>query len=955
MALALLGAVVAPAAADYAQPDKATGTSSFDTTPAVAAVRRLVPEQADRFTLEPMAKPDTGDSFSISGTAGAIKVRATSPATLLTGVGWYLRHVAKVDIGWPGDSLTKLPATLPAVNGTITQSAVVPHRYALNDTDDGYSGPYRDFASYQKMIDLLALHGVNEVFVQVGAEYPYYKALQQFGYTAEDLRKWIPKPAHQPWWLLQNMSGGPVSEKLINDRAELGAKVTGRLRELGMTPVLPGYFGTVPTDFAKRNAGAKVIGQGAWVGAYERPSWLDPADPVFTKVAAAYYKHQSDKFGNTTMYRMSPLHEGGTTGETDETKKDKIKRAAAKNIMEALQTAHPGAIWVLLGWQHSPEIPIIEGAENRDKLLIIDGLSDRYEKGDKTTDRDKGWKGAPYAFGTIDNFGGHTTIGGNTGEWVSRFADLRKTSKALKGIAYLPEGTGTNPVGFELFAELAWQSDRVDHKSWFAEYSARRYGGRDPHAEAAWELLRTGPYGTRADGWSEPQDSLFTARPGLEVTKAAKWSPETMRYDASTVDRALIELLKVSPDTQATDAYRFDLVNTARQALTNRSRVLLPQIKTAYDGKKPAEFRRLVTEWKKSMALLDNLLATDSRFLLGPWLESAKSLGDTAEEKKSLEHDARSVITTWADSERGSAELRDYANREWSGLVSDFYAVRWEKFFASLDAALADNTTPKSINWFEEVEDKWLRDRKVYPTKTVGDPVAVATEVSKTLQEPNPAPVPAPAGPITDSEGKCLDITDGNAADGTPLQLHKCNSTPAQVWTVATGSTVKAAGKCMEARGGATTAGTVVQLHKCNGTPAQSWTAEDDRTVKNKKSGLCLTAPTDNASPRPALTLRTCTGSAHQRWTLPSAANTRPGDTPPPGGFGPSDATAGATGGSTGGVGNCTDSRWDPGTIYTKGRLVSHNGAMWQAKWWTRNNEPGGPTAWGAWAKAGTC
>ena len=52
----------------------------------------------------------------------------------------------------------------------------------------------------------------------------------------------------QPWWLLQNMSGfgGPLPQHVIDEHAAVGRKIADRLRELGMTPVLPGYFGTVP-------------------------------------------------------------------------------------------------------------------------------------------------------------------------------------------------------------------------------------------------------------------------------------------------------------------------------------------------------------------------------------------------------------------------------------------------------------------------------------------------------------------------------------------------------------------------------------------------------------------------------------------------------------------------------------------------------------------------------------
>lgn len=189
-----------PARADVrtdAHPGAARGPGlarTFDVAPARAALQRLLPRHWGQFTLV----PDTtaaSDTFTVSGTAGAITVRGSTGATLLTGVGWYLQHVAGVDIGWPGDSIGMLPGRLPAVPAPVTRGAQVPHRYALNDTDDGYSGPYRSFEEHQRQIDLLALHGINEVFVQVGAEYPYYRALQGFGYSPRSCGSGSPAPA----------------------------------------------------------------------------------------------------------------------------------------------------------------------------------------------------------------------------------------------------------------------------------------------------------------------------------------------------------------------------------------------------------------------------------------------------------------------------------------------------------------------------------------------------------------------------------------------------------------------------------------------------------------------------------------------------------------------------------------------------------------------------------------
>ncbi|MCF2434726.1 hypothetical protein LV779_08220 [Streptomyces thinghirensis] len=98
-------------------------------------------------------------------------------------------------------------------------------------------------------------------------------------------------------------------------------------------------------------------------------------------------------------------------------------------------------MWTLIGWQNNPSTQIID-AVDKSKLLIVDGLSDRYNG----LDREATWHDAPYAFGTIPNFGGHTTVGANTAVWAERFDQWRtKPGSSLSGIAYMPEGHRRQP------------------------------------------------------------------------------------------------------------------------------------------------------------------------------------------------------------------------------------------------------------------------------------------------------------------------------------------------------------------------------------------------------------------------------------------------------------------------------------------------------------------------------
>ncbi|MET9363364.1 alpha-N-acetylglucosaminidase [Streptomyces sp. NPDC006632] len=699
--------------------------------PAARALARLLPRHAGQVTfratpraIAPRAAGRDSDRFRVSGGAGRILVEGSTPAVQLTGFHWYLRHVAHAHISWTGEQ-TGLPATLPAVPAPIEKTAGVTHRFAFNDTNDGYTGPYHDWTYWERELDVLALHGYNEVLVYLGADTVYHRTFLQHGYDATELRAWLPGPAHQPWWLLQNMSGfgGPLSRQLLDERAELAVRVVTRLRELGMSPVLPGYFGTVPPGFTDREPGARVVPQGVW-GGFPRPDWLDPRCDAFGRVAGTFYDVQNELLGAAPSYKMDLLHEGGTPGDVP-------IGDAARAVESALRTARPGALWTILGWQNNPHREIVE-AVDKARLFIVDGLSDRFPS---VTDREETWEGTPYAFGSIWNFGGHTVMGANTPDWASLYERWRtKPDSALDGIALMPEGADNNPAAFALFSDLPWTEGTLDLEEWFRQWPRYRYGADDAHAARAWDVLRRTAYGTtRADSWSEGADGLFGARPDLNALSAGYWSPRQLRYDAAEFAKALPELLAVAPALRTSSAYRYDLLDVTRQTLSNRSRLLLPDIRTAYQAKDTARFASLTEQWMRDLALLERVVATDRNHLLGRRLADARSWGATAQEKDRLEYDLLTLLTVWGP--RAAADgghLRDYANREWSGLVGGLYTLRWRTCFDTLATSLTTGRPPAPVDWFA-LEDAWVRTHPPFATEPSGDIVKVAGEVTRAL------------------------------------------------------------------------------------------------------------------------------------------------------------------------------------------------------------------------------
>ncbi|MDT8912387.1 alpha-N-acetylglucosaminidase [Amycolatopsis sp. PS_44_ISF1] len=718
--LVVVAAVVLSVLAVLAVPVVPARADAGDAAATAVLTRTIGARAAGQLHLA-MVPGRGAESFTISGRAGAVQVRANTRSALLMGAGWYLKYVAHADVNL-GTGTPRLPGRLPAPRAPITQSANASNRFALNDTNDGYTDPYVSWDQWQHRLDVLALHGINEVYVTPGVEAVYERLFTAHGYSAAQLRAWIPQPAHQPWWLLQNLSSdqAPLTQKLIDDRARLGRRITDRVRELGMTPVLPGYFGTVPADFGTRDPGANVVPQGTWVG-YRRPGWLDPTTPDFAAIAADYYRISDAVLGPSTMYKMDPLHEGGNPGNVS-------VPAAATAIETALQTAHEGATWAILGWQSNPAPALLSGVRHKDRMFIVDGLSDRYPD----WHRDADWGGVPYAFGSIYDFGGHTTLGANLGVWPGRYFTQRaKPGSAMNGIAVMPEGFDNNPAAFELLAELPWHASAFGLGDWLGDYALGRYG--TSAAAPAWRTLAATAYAMPADGWSEAQDGLFAAEPSLTATNAAEWSPGYVRYDPVAFEAALPQLLAAAGSARQPEAYAYDLLDVARQVVDNRGRVLLPKLDAAYRAHDLPGFRALANQWMRLLADLDDLAGSNAAFLLGPRLAEATAAAHSPAEAATLCADLLGIDTVWGSRPGFDAGLGDYANREWQGLVGDYYAGRWQKYFASLETALRTGTAPAPIDWYA-YGSAWSTAPHAFPTRPRGDTVAIARRVAGELR-----------------------------------------------------------------------------------------------------------------------------------------------------------------------------------------------------------------------------
>ena len=389
--------------------------SQSPTAAAEGVLRRLMPHLAPQFQLVLVPRPDHKDYFRISGTRGHIRVEAATQPTVLYGVNWYLKYVAHLQVSPNGLQLGPRNLVLPPPGAPIEKPALYPWRYALNENVDGYSAPYWDQERWQHEIDILALSGTNAILIERGMDFVLYQTFRDSGYSDEAIRNWIVQPAHQNWQLMGNMCcfEAPISMELLEKRSRSAQQLIATLRSLGITPVLPGYYGIVPADFASIRPGAHVVTQGDWNG-FTRPGWLDPLDPNFDKLAESFYRHQHDLYGDSTIYDMEIFQEGGAAGDVP-------VPAAAKKVQQTLLRAHPDALWMLMGWQQNPTQELLSSLDTS-HVLIAEIEQGRVPR----ENRDTEFRGVSWLYGGLWEFGGRTTMGAPLYDYAVRLPNMAK-------------------------------------------------------------------------------------------------------------------------------------------------------------------------------------------------------------------------------------------------------------------------------------------------------------------------------------------------------------------------------------------------------------------------------------------------------------------------------------------------------------------------------------------------
>ena len=691
-------------------------------SPIQGLLERIDKGASRKFVIEQVKSPT--DFFELDQKGDKVVIRGNNYVSIATGVNWYLKYYAGIQLSWNGMT-AQLPAVLPAVPQKERHETDLKYRYDFNYCTYSYTMAFWDWDRWEKEIDWMALHGINLPLAVVGADVVWYNVLTKLGYTKDEINEFIAGPAFQGWWLMNNLEGwgGPNPDSWYKQRETLQKQILKRMREYGIRPVLPGYSGMVPHN-AKERLGLNVSDPGLWCG-YRRPAFLQPTDPRFNEIADLYYKEMSRLYGKADFYSMDPFHEGGNVAGVD-------LNAAGQAIWGAMKKANPKAVWVAQAWQANPRQKMIENLPAGD-LIVLDLFAEsRPQWGDpeSTWYRKEGFGKHDWLYCMLLNYGGNVGLHGKMKHVIDEFYKAKTSSfgKTMKGVGMTMEGSENNPVMFELLCELPWRPARFDKDEWLKNYTVARYGKADKAVQDAWLLLSNTIYNCPAKNTQQgTHESVFCGRPDYDVYQVSSWSEMEPYYKPEDIIRAAGIMLSAADRFKGNNNFEYDLIDIVRQAVAEKGRLVYPIMIDAYKAGEKELFAASSQRFLDLILLQDKLLAARPEFKVGTWIEKARNLGTTPEEKDLYEWNARVQVTTWGN--RVAADeggLRDYAHKEWNGLLRDFYYNRWKVWIDRQKAQL--NGAPVKAIDFYAIEEPWTKQTNPYSSQAEGDVIEVAQE-----------------------------------------------------------------------------------------------------------------------------------------------------------------------------------------------------------------------------------
>ncbi|XP_046631090.1 alpha-N-acetylglucosaminidase-like isoform X2 [Daphnia pulicaria] len=687
-------------------------------------IERLLPERASEFDVkvEPGLLEDENGYFQVIKTPEntTVFLQGSTGVMAAWGFHYYLTQLCHCQVSWDADQLD-LPVILPEVSVRIT--SLDKFRYYQNTCTSSYSFAWWKWPRWEREIDWMAMNGINLPLAFTGQEIIWQRVYLGLGLKQEDLDEHFAGPAFFAWQRMGNFRawGGPLSDNWQQATLILQHKILERMRSFGMTPVLPAFAGHVPRAMERVYPNASYTHLTSWLNFQDQyccPLFLQPTEPLFTEIGSRFIKEMALEFGSDHVYNCDVFNEVRPK-QADPVFVSSVGTA----VFNAMTTADPDAIWLMQGWLFKSDAEYwtadlskaLLTSVPQGRMLILDLQAEL----DPQYIRLNSFYGQPFVFCLLHNFGGTLGLNGAIQIISQRVIDARNfPNSTIVGTGLTMEGIDQNYVVYDKMLEMGWRDKVPNLNQWFDEYTVRRYGVNNTAVMSAWRFLQNSVYNDSSRRSFRGQYVLVT-RPALWQLPFVWYSP----HDVILAWDHLISGLMTEPLLSNASNFRHDMVDLTRQSMQEIFHLLYSKLLEVYLEKNSTAIEGIAYKMINLLQDLDELLQTGKKFLLGKWIADAKSWGTTEGEKLQYEWNARNQITLWGP--RG--EIRDYAAKQWAGVVADYYKPRWEVFIREMQMSLDENRAFNKKAYetlvFTAVEEPFTTSTKHYSDVPIGDPI----------------------------------------------------------------------------------------------------------------------------------------------------------------------------------------------------------------------------------------
>lgn len=635
--------------------------------------QRIMGDKSNKIVYE--IKYSSNDYFRLSAKDNHILITGNNANSLAAGLNHYLKKWCKTTVSWYLDEKTELPNQLPLPSATEEFKAKVPNRFFLNYCTYGYTMPFWKWEQWERLIDWMALNGINMPLAITGQEAVWQVVWRSFGMTDKEIRSYFTGPSYLPWHRMANIDKwmGPLPQQYIDAQVELQKKILKRERSFNMLPVLPAFSGHVPGRIKELYPQAEIQHLGKWAGFPDRYRcyFLHPEDQLFGEIQKRFLREQKRLFGTNHVYGLDPFN------EVDPPSWEPCYLGnVANGIYKTLSAVDPDAIWLQMAWLFyhdrekwtAPRIESFVKGVPQGKMVMLDYHCENVELWRRTNS----FYGQPFIWCYLGNFGGNTNLGGNAKESGRRLDNaLAESGAGLRGIGSTLEGLDVQQFPYEYIFDKAWgMAD--DEGEWINRLADRHAGEVDCHARKAWKILF---------------DSVFVQIPktlGTMVCYRPVMNDPNKRlrieYTPSALSHAWAELIQSK--NYRSPALQIDIITTGRQLLG----LVFVKIKNRFDEAYRQRDIEALSFYGKQMSDvikdIEQLNAYHARCGLDTWLKEASSYSEDKEETGVYVRNAKALITIWGGS------LNDYAARSWAGLTESYYAKRWQMYIDAVKNAV---------------------------------------------------------------------------------------------------------------------------------------------------------------------------------------------------------------------------------------------------------------------------